>query len=345
MKTSFVVCDGNVYRLWHHLLEGQVHHVLDEPQESKKTLACVAEILDCASQFPENPWLIIGGGITCDLAAFAASLVKQLFVLVPTSLLAMVDASVGGKTGVNFPPFGKNMVGSFAFPQTVLIYTQWLRTLPPEEFYAGGVEALKHAFLQPKRDFLVGLQEVLINRDPFPLAFWIPKILHVKIDIVTRDLSEKGERAVLNLGHTTAHALEAQAMNAQTAAPLSHGMAVGLGLVFESFLSCALGYRSPFAHKELVRILQNAHGLRSRSWWETQLGACLETNSEKLCHHMFRDKKKQIPSDRIPFVLLAKNGETVRTNRNSWVVHVPAHDVHQMWKIFCASNTEINGLR
>jgi 3-dehydroquinate synthase len=172
-----------------------------------------------------------GGGVIGDTAGFAAATYMRgvSLIQVPTTLLAMVDSSVGGKVGVDLPE-GKNLVGSFKQPEAVLIDPDYLSTLPPKEWRCGMAEVIKHGLLA---------DPVLL--DP---AMWSPdradelvrRAVQVKIDVVAQDPYEKGVRAHLNLGHTFGHAVEAVSQYAW-----AHGEAVGLGLVAAGRLSRRLG--------------------------------------------------------------------------------------------------------
>ena len=181
----------------------------------------------------------LGGGIVSDLAGFvAASYMRGVaFYTLSTTLLGMVDASVGGKTGVNLPE-GKNLVGAFWQPKTVLMDVSVLATLPEHEFRGGAVELFKHGLLaDPKLlDDVVDTRFRCDGPADF-LETTIARSVKVKADIVAEDEREGGRRAYLNLGHTLAHALEAYTNHA-----LSHGDAVTYGLLFAAKLAAARGY-------------------------------------------------------------------------------------------------------
>ena len=179
--------------------------------------------------------LALGGGVVGDLAGFvAASYARGIAVVqAPTSLLAMADAAIGGKTGVNLPE-GKNLVGAFWQPRAVLMDVSTLRTLPPEVFLHGAVEVFKHGLLaDPELAAAVLDGRLAQDGDPAELTRWVAASARVKADVVGRDEREEGEaRATLNLGHTVAHALEAV-----TAHALTHGEAVAWGLLYAAHLS------------------------------------------------------------------------------------------------------------
>lgn len=337
LESSFVVCDENLCKAWPELLDTKVDYLLRNVCEANKTLQTLEPLLEHSKNF-SKPWLIIGGGITCDLAAFAAHIAGAKFSLVPTSLLAMVDASFGGKTGVNFPPYGKNLVGAFAFPERVLIFVNFLQTLPEEEFYAGASECIKHALLVHNEELLEELVQCFANRDLRGILKHLAYLLNVKAEIVKRDPFEKGERAILNLGHTIAHALEAVSLDSFSENNLRHGEAVALGLVFESYLSLCLNYRKESVHKKLLEHIKASKILLNRKQLEARLGDSLNSEIllQKLCYHMQFDKKSS-DSDKIPFILLSENGRVVRPDGVSYLVHVSVSKVCEVWKEFSQS--------
>ncbi|MDZ7707452.1 MAG: 3-dehydroquinate synthase [Trueperaceae bacterium] len=179
--------------------------------------------------------LALGGGVVGDLAGFvAASYARGIAVVqAPTSLLAMADAAIGGKTGVNLPE-GKNLVGAFWQPRSVLMDVSTLRTLPAEVFRHGSVEVFKHGLLaDPELADAVLDGRLAQDAEPAEMTRWIAASARVKADVVGRDEREEGEaRATLNLGHTVAHALEAVTEHA-----LAHGEAVAWGLLYAAHLS------------------------------------------------------------------------------------------------------------
>ena len=183
----------------------------------------------------------LGGGVVGDLAGFAAACWMRGIdcVQLPTSLLAMVDSSVGGKTAVDIPA-GKNLVGAFHPPRAVLADTASLRTLPERELRAGLAEVVKYGAIvdAPFLDWLEANADALLAMDDAALAEAIERSCRHKAAIVARDPFEHGERALLNFGHTFAHAIEAEQGYAQG---LNHGEAVAVGMVLAARLSAALG--------------------------------------------------------------------------------------------------------
>ncbi|MBA2412401.1 MAG: 3-dehydroquinate synthase, partial [Burkholderiaceae bacterium] len=181
----------------------------------------------------------LGGGVVGDIAGFAASLYMRgiRYVQGPTTLLAQVDSSVGGKTGVNHPG-GKNLIGTFHQPSGVISDTATLKTLPPREFSAGLAEILKHGLIADADYFermSAAIDSLRAGTGP-SLTEAIAGSCEIKAAIVARDEKEAGERAVLNLGHTFGHAIEAMTGYSHWL----HGEAVGCGLVLAAHLSAAL---------------------------------------------------------------------------------------------------------
>jgi 3-dehydroquinate synthase len=202
--------------------------------EAYKTLETVAalygDLIDAGAD-RHSTVVALGGGVIGDTAGFVAATYMRgvRFVQVPTSLLAMVDSSVGGKVGVDLPQ-GKNLVGAFKQPERVWIDPQTLRTLPEVEWRNGMAEVLKHGLLA---------DEALLDPALHTLdraVDLVTRAVQVKVDVVQRDPYEKGERAHLNLGHTFAHAIEQVSGYAW-----AHGQAVGFGLLAAARLSHALG--------------------------------------------------------------------------------------------------------
>lgn len=240
-------------------LDGLSFSHLDLPDgERYKTLeqtASVFEALAALGASRDACIVALGGGVVGDLAGFAAACWMRGidFLQMPTTLLAMVDSSVGGKTGVNLPA-GKNLVGAFHQPRAVIADTDTLDTLPVREFRAGLAEVVKYGALGDAA-FLAWLEDhadALLGREPACLAEAIARCCAHKAAIVARDETERGERALLNLGHTFGHALE----RACGYGVLLHGEAVAIGMCQAATLSARLG-RAPDADgARLARLLK-----------------------------------------------------------------------------------------
>ena len=228
--------------------------------ESHKTLANVARILDVlvANRFGRDCAVIaLGGGVVGDMAGFAAATYQRgvAFVQVPTTLLAQVDSSVGGKTGVNHPG-GKNLIGSFHQPVAVVADTSTLTTLPPRELRAGLAEVIKCGLICDAGFFawLEAHIDALLAGDAAALAHVIRRSCEIKAEIVGRDEREQGDRALLNLGHTFGHAVE----SATGYKEWLHGEAIGAGLVMAACMSRESGSLTSDELDRVMRLVARA---------------------------------------------------------------------------------------
>lgn len=271
--------------------------------ESHKTLANVARLLDVlvANRFGRDCAVVaLGGGVVGDMAGFAAASYQRgvAFVQVPTTLLAQVDSSVGGKTGVNHPG-GKNLIGAFHQPAAVVADTRTLTTLPPRELRAGLAEVIKYGLICDPAFFswLEANIEALLAGDETALAYVIRRSCEIKSQIVGRDEREQGERALLNLGHTFGHAIESATRYTQWL----HGEAVGAGLVMAARMSCESGL---LASEELERVIR----LVARAGLPAHIA---DVGPEAALEHMRIDKKVQ--AGRIRLVLLRGIGSAFVT--------------------------------
>lgn len=175
----------------------------------------------------------LGGGVVTDMGGFAASTYKRGidFINIPTTLLSQVDASVGGKTGIDIDNV-KNMVGTFALPQAVFIEAEFLKTLPKRELLSGFAEMIKHGLIMDKayyQDLKQSDYEALDTRH-------IYRSVEIKNEVVTEDPQEKGLRKILNFGHTIGHAIETHSL-LNDEKPLTHGEAIAIGMICEAYLS------------------------------------------------------------------------------------------------------------
>jgi 3-dehydroquinate synthase len=200
----------------------------------------------------------LGGGVVGDMAGFAAACYQRgvPFIQIPTTLLAQVDSSVGGKTGVNHP-LGKNMIGAFHQPRCVLIDTETLNTLPDRELSAGLAEVIKYGLLGDI-DFLLWLEshiDALLAREPEALSVAIERSCRIKADVVAADEREAGQRALLNLGHTFGHAIETGLGYGQWL----HGEAIAAGMVMAADLSRRMGWLVDADVERVEEILRRAH--------------------------------------------------------------------------------------
>jgi 3-dehydroquinate synthase len=213
------------------------------PGERTKTLGTIAKILDALVKHKferQSLLLALGGGVIGDVTGFAAAIYQRgiPFVQVPTTLVAQVDSSVGGKTGVDHR-LGKNLIGAFYQPRAVFIDPLTLRTLPRREWIAGLAEVIKYGIIADEEFFAFLEREIpsLVKLDEEPVIHTIKRSCEIKAQVVAADERESDRRRILNYGHTIGHALESLAGYRG----LIHGEAVGIGLVQEADLACHMG--------------------------------------------------------------------------------------------------------
>lgn len=278
----------------------QLSRVILPDGESHKNLATLNQIFETLLSEGCNrdvTLIALGGGVVGDMTGFAAaSFMRGVhFIQIPTTLLAQVDSSVGGKTGVNHP-LGKNMIGAFYQPQAVLIDVSVLKTLPARELSAGLAEVIKYGFIAELGfvDWLELNMKQLRALDDEALIYAVAASCECKAKIVSQDEREKGLRAILNLGHTFGHALESHYRYQH----YLHGEAVAIGMSMALELSAALGSITELEVKRCNQLLSNA-GLKT-STSET-------IDVDALVDFMKVDKKAQ--SGKIRLVLLKSLGE------------------------------------
>jgi 3-dehydroquinate synthase len=266
-----------------------------EESKSRESWARLTDALLDRGYGRDSGIVAVGGGVTGDLAGFvAATYLRGIpYVQVPTTLLAMVDASVGGKTGVNTPA-GKNLVGAFYPPAAVVADPQVLMTLSDAAYRGGLAEAVKHGLIADAEYFTWIEVNVpsLLSRDPVTVTHLVERSVEIKAQVVGTDEREEGQRAILNAGHTVAHALE-QISEYR----LPHGDAVALGLLAECVLSEQLGI-APAGVSDRLKLLLNRLGLPTRH--------SLPFDREALLAAMFRDKKNR--EGKLRFALAAGIG-------------------------------------
>lgn len=292
-----VITDENVGPLYADRLE-DVDGVFTIPAgEQHKTLDTVRNLYEqlLAAEIDRGSSVVaLGGGVVGDVAGFVAATYMRGVRLVqcPTSLLAMVDASVGGKTGVDLPQ-GKNLVGAFKQPAAVLADVSTLRTLPPAEFAAGMAEVVKHGLIGAPA-LLEAVEQGAGQPDELPaLQQMIASAIEVKRDVVEEDPFEQGRRAILNLGHTFGHAIEQV-----SGYRVRHGEGVAMGLVAAANLSARLGLCAPALQGQIEKVL-------SRLYLPTRIPAGLESGT--LMTAMGSDKKKA--RGQLRFILIRAVGD------------------------------------
>jgi 3-dehydroquinate synthase len=267
-RNALIVTDGNLSGLWPpaaYRLALEAVGISAEtsfipPGEPSKSLAQAERLYDeLATRAADRHTLIValGGGVVGDLAGFvAATFTRGLpLIMVPTTLLAQVDSSIGGKVGVNHPR-AKNLIGAFYQPRGVWIDTAALETLPDREFCCGLAEVVKYGVIASPAlfTFLEQNADAILERDQSSLERIILESCRIKASVVERDEREEGEdRAMLNFGHTIAHAVEAVA---GYDGPYHHGEAVAAGMVAESRLAARLGWLASDIVDRQVKLLE-----------------------------------------------------------------------------------------
>jgi len=254
--------------------------------EANKTLEVMQLILDKCLELGLDrkvTFVALGGGVIGDMVGFAAAIYQRgvNFIQVPTTVMSMVDSSVGGKTGVNHP-LGKNMVGAFHQPECVFIDTDTLSTLPNRELYSGVAEVIKYGLIRDAEFFkwLENNMEKINNRDPSALRYAIKRSCENKAEVVKSDEKEAGVRATLNLGHTFGHAIE----NGSGYGAWLHGEAVSIGTCMAATMSAKMGWIDEELVKRTYDILISAK-------CPVDLPVNSPMNTEKFLKAMSIDKK------------------------------------------------------
>jgi 3-dehydroquinate synthase len=307
-----VVSDETVWRLHGDTLTASlqaaslaVFPVVMPPGEQTKSFAGLAEVTDrlLALELDRGDLVCaFGGGVVGDLAGFAAAIYKRGidFVQIPTTLLAQVDSSVGGKTAIDTPR-GKNLVGAFHQPRLVLADLDVLATLSDREMRAGYAEVIKYGLLGDLAFFewLEANGDAVLARDPEALARAVARSVEMKAEIVAEDEREQGRRALLNLGHTFGHALEAETGYGSA---LLHGEAVAAGQALAFRFAAELGLCPAQDASRATAAIARA-GLPTRL---AEIGG-QPFAAERLVRHMAQDKKAE--AGRLTFILARALGE------------------------------------
>lgn len=299
-----IVADNNVPKSLVNKLKSVIPTenlgILIKSGEQNKDLVTVQKIWEALADFGcdrKSLVINIGGGLTCDIGGFAASTYMRGidFIQIPTTLLAQVDASIGGKVGINSQGI-KNLIGSFQQPVVVIIDTDTLKTLPKREFISGFSEIIKHGLIADEKYF----QQVTSKR---PLEFSQEELVEIierscliKTDIVTKDEKEGGCRKLLNFGHTIGHAVEAISQEGEK--PLLHGEAISIGMIAEGKISQLLGLLS----EEKYEILKQAI-------IRTGLPISQKLSADKILKKIKSDKKNI--NGETKFTLLADIGKGI----------------------------------
>lgn len=270
----------------------EAHMVSFPPGESSKSIAVLSDLLEAMADIPltrTDVVVALGGGVSGDIAGLAAAMYLRgiACVQVPTSLLAMVDSSVGGKTGINLKR-GKNLAGAFWQPELVLCDVSALGTLPEEHYVDGLAEMIKYGVIADKRLF-----DALADGDRDNMAEKICRCVEIKAELVARDELDRGDRRLLNLGHSFGHAIELL-----SGYGISHGRAVASGMVMAARLAEALGIAAGNCAGEIARTLK-----------KNGLPAGCAFGADELADAMLSDKKRA--GDTLSLVLPEHIGKCV----------------------------------
>lgn len=295
-KKANVICltDENVYSFHKNKFKDTKTIVIKAGEKSKqyKTVSLIIEKLIAFSADRTTTLIGVGGGTITDITGFVASVYMRGidFGFVPTTLLAMVDASLGGKNGINFNNH-KNFIGTIHQPNFIKIDIDFLKTLPLCEWQNGFAEIIKHACINNATMFNQLKQNDIkfYQRNKIALTELITQNTNIKLDIVTKDVNEKGNRKLLNFGHTLGHAIE-------PVYKLSHGYAISIGMCFACKLSEK--YLQFSKYTEVENLLK-----------QYQLPVSFNYSKKKILTLLKMDKKKE--AERINFILLNKIGKAV----------------------------------
>ncbi len=298
-KTAVIITDDNVDRLYSNklldMLQGTGLNTLKfvfPHGEANKTMNTVCEILEFMAEnnvTRSDVVIALGGGIVGDVSGFAAATYLRGidFIQAPTTFLAAIDSSVGGKTGVNLMS-GKNLAGAFYQPRLVVCDTKTFDTLPKDNFREGVSEAIKYGVICDRQLF-----DTLSDSDNPNVEDIIEKCVSIKADIVSEDEFDMGKRQLLNFGHTIGHAIERS-----TDFKISHGIAVGIGMAIISKISGQLGWSCEMTYPQIVKCLEK-NGIPTEC----------DVKTEELLKAMFKDKKRN--GDKINLVIPRKIGNCV----------------------------------
>jgi 3-dehydroquinate synthase len=308
-----VITDTNVFRLYNRYMN-RFPVIVIGTGEGNKSLSSIESVMEKLLEFEADRSTFIigfGGGIVCDIAGFAASIFMRglKFGFVSTTLLSQVDASVGGKNGINFKGF-KNMIGVFRQPEFVLCDYSLLRSLEKKEFTAGFAEIIKAAAIRDKDLFayLTKSSDESLAQDPEVIHQLVKNSVKIKTAIVQNDEREKSERRLLNFGHTFGHAIE-------KLTGMLHGESVSLGMVMAVRLSVKLGMCSLDDANQLIDLLQ-----------QYGLPVTVPLKPADIFDAIRKDKKRE--KDFIHFVLLRKIGDAETRP-------IPIHDLQTMIHDLC----------
>lgn len=291
-----MITDENVYRYYSSFIDNYKHIIIPAGETSKTwqgVESIVTQLLELNAD--RHTFLVgMGGGVVTDVTGFVASIFMRgiSFCFIATSLLAQVDASLGGKNGINFAAY-KNMLGTFNAPEFVICDAASLKTLPKREVRSGFGEILKHALIKDVclLNFLENNVAKLLALEEDTIANVVWQAIRIKAAVVSEDWREEGERKKLNFGHTLAHAIENNS-------DLTHGEAVAVGMLWATKRSVGKNYLSRENISRITKLLQSY-----------ELPISHEIKTDSLIAFIQKDKKKK--GDAIDFVFLKELGEAI----------------------------------
>ena len=301
----FILVDENTHEYCLPVLLGNLEteisfEILEvEPGEEMKNIQTANHLWEILTemQADRNALIInLGGGVITDLGGFVASTYKRgiQFINIPTTLLSMCDASIGGKTGIDLMHY-KNMVGTFSFPEQIFVYPQFLQTLPYQELRSGFAEMLKHGLIADRSHWenLIQIKELSVDA----VLPHIETSMDIKQEVVEKDFHEKNVRKTLNFGHTIGHAIESLCLEKET--PILHGEAVALGMICETHLSFLEGLLSKADSDLIITNVQKYYSMIDLN----------EFKDEDIFSLLLNDKKNL--DEKINFSLLSGIGSCV----------------------------------
>src|SRR5438094_3000805 len=321
-----VITDSHVAKLYGKQVMAGFHRATREAQlfevpggewnKTRETWATLSDRMLAARFGRDSAVVALGGGVVGDLAGFVAATYLRGIpcVQVPTTLLAMIDSSIGGKTGVDVPA-GENLLGAFHQPRLVVADLDVLGSLPPAQLAAGMAEAVKHGVIADRQYFDVLDQEhaAVTTRDVGALERVVRRSVEIKAEVVAADEREAGRRAILNFGHTVAHAIETTAKFATL-----HGEAVAIGMAYEARLAEALGIAEPGTAARVRRLLAR---------YNLPLELPESATADALIAAMQLDKKAR--EGAVRFALPRAIGR-MHADGNSWTVAAPESVVREV---------------
>lgn len=292
-KNIVIITDTNV-NYYYSSVFPDVRTIVIESGERSKSFETISDIIEKLIEFEvDRSWFVlgIGGGVVCDIAGFIASLYMRglNFGYIATSLLCQVDASVGGKTGINFKNL-KNLIGVINQPEFVICDIDTLKTLPEKEIKCGIAEIIKHALIQDIRlfDFIEANLSNIKNIEKTVFEELVFKSIEIKLNIVRQDEFDKNIRRKLNFGHTFGHAIE-------TLSELNHGEAISVGIM----IAARISLKKAFISKKDIDLISNMLD-------KFKLPTSCDLSIEKLMQQIKLDKKRE--GNNIDFILLNKIG-------------------------------------